>query len=73
MGMSHEQDGIYILEIYHQSGKVSEKRYTNKELAWQGYQTQCKHYGRRKLKLYVAASYSYTSGTLLETIYKVNL
>jgi hypothetical protein len=65
MGMSYEQDGVYILEIYHQSGKVSREQYENRNLSWQGYQTQCQCYSKRKLKLYAIACISYASGTLL--------
>lgn len=65
MGMIHERDGVYVLEIYHQSGKVSTEHYENRSLAWQGYQMQCQCYGKRKLKLYAIACSSYASGTLL--------
>lgn len=65
MGINSESDGIYILEIYHQSGKISEQRYENKNLAFYEFERQCKYYGKRKLKLYTLASYYYTSGTLL--------
>ncbi len=65
MGEDYGRDGIYILKISHQSGKISEERYENLKAAWHGYQMQYQYYGKRKLKLYVEDSQLYKSGTLL--------